>query len=687
MIGTNTIKIINIYGQFNEGSTAGTGHYFTYPLKEKQRESEWKRKVLDPRDVYNKKAEYVLWTTEEGYWVSFVKKSELSGRAGKFYCSFCFGNARPKGWDDEIAGSLENIVDKIIEKKTSEISDGEIENILEDCSSIKLVSYINKVEIPHKNKDKGETKSAIRNYKDENGLSLIMTELKQPKYPEYARIYVGKEVEKGNSEDLTKEPIKKVYVIECEESKNTSVENEKKVEVKEGYEGDKVNLRYTKKGYLTKTVTYLIGDRDKCISSLEGGICKVKSATNAGIKFNKELTIKLVSKKNNSDITDAIVKINNKTIKHDHNKDGYFTEIEDGIENIIKVSIEHKDYENKTDNISISSLHSEDTKEYVLNPKEVEIIIKFRTTTEDTLYKDSYGNKIEEGGKRKVEIEANDKQHAINLIKNSSHDNDKSTNKSNIWGNIWSILKNCYIYIIGVAIIIVGIFLVYNYIYPMLTQGKREKEDKNYLTTSTIWNFSELKTEKYKEIYGYLSSINVYDKIPSLKELDNTILNECCEILTECEDDNNWKGKAKECVGDMYNEQTIDLQKLKASLTNLQNEKQREEDEKKYEKEDAEYLSDKMIWTKKDLKSEKYKKYFDSIRTNPKNIFKTKDKDKEIKNKILEECCSDWKQIKETDKENVSKKIKEILQKKKDTIKLDEVKEVINKHQSDKQKK
>lgn len=308
-----------LYGQWEEVS----GLIYTFPEKlspEKSSElPEWAKSLFDPRyvrGIFKGDYCYAVWYNDNGYYYSCIK-TNTDSRNGCIMLTLFAGKMVPMD-GKQMAAKMRLLLDYCLSKSNyTEIAYADVM-----IKAKEIEGLLTQRALPEVASSTSDKEMAYRLYRNEDELGLIMENPNQFAYACFKRVlvleessFVGEAVHSQSIEQIT-DPIKKTYDIRSDS--NDVVASKESV-----MEGEMFSITYRKAGYADECVEVAAGRSTKYYS-IDCNVINLKSASDAGINFMKEIILQVVDEETNSPIKKWSCKIDG-SIRNDarvENADG-----------------------------------------------------------------------------------------------------------------------------------------------------------------------------------------------------------------------------------------------------------------------------------------------------------------------------------------------------------------------------
>lgn len=319
---------------------------YTYPDKYNLTNStsnEWLQSLCDPRfcrdfrDGSGVEVEdaFVLWKREHGNYYALIFPSKVDNRNGRMMITIHVGKmVFLKG--DVIVKTLKDLKNIIDTRGTEKIDNNDVKPFVDSLEN--QMKPDNDSASQRKTSDK---KVAYRVFEDEKKLNLIMQFPNQDEYRDYNRILIVPSPCKPSNESKDKyeeitAKIKVSYDISKSLPYGVSVDGNKY----HYKDDDVISITYSKKGYKSQTVSFKADGQDNKYAKYNDTDIKLKSAEDAGIKFDRAIRFNIRSKNKQSSFRPEYVKIvgTNCNVKKESNSSNVFVFSDDIKEYKVKVS-------------------------------------------------------------------------------------------------------------------------------------------------------------------------------------------------------------------------------------------------------------------------------------------------------------------------------------------------------------
>lgn len=283
----NTIKLIDVYGQFN---SQGSEHMYTYFGPDFDKKSDWSSRMDDVRNGEfggNVRHCYCTWCSKDGWWVAIIQKSPDDKRGGYAMLSLCIGKNRPL-YGEEIVRLLLKSWQAFVVDRTN-WNDDFSERFLMNCDTD--VRYVPCRTVEFK-KPSIPANSAYWSYSSEEELNMMMAYLPQSEYENYSRIFFVPQSEtQGMPIDCLNEKMKfkRCFRIQC------SDDCQLLLDVAEIEEDKSFEIKYLKSG-CDSEIRVLKGGNLSNYAYVKDGCMIVRPAKEAGVKFNRTIKVQCKDK-------------------------------------------------------------------------------------------------------------------------------------------------------------------------------------------------------------------------------------------------------------------------------------------------------------------------------------------------------------------------------------------------------
>lgn len=304
-----------LYGQWNEVS----GLIYTFPEKlTSEKSSElpgWAQSLFDPRfvrGIFKGDYCYALWYNDNGYYYSCIK-TNTDSRNGCVMLTLYAEKMVPLV-GSRIAEKMRMLLDYCLSKSNyTEIAHVEVFNKAKEFEAL-----LTHRALPKETDLTSDDKMAYRLYRNEEELGLIMENPNQLPYAGYKCVWVVEESafvgDAVQSQSITQiiDPIKKTYDIRSD-SKDVVASKESVME------GEMFSITYKKSGFADEYVEIAAG-KSSGYYSIDGNVINLKSASEVGIHFKREIIIIVVDEETNATIEKWTCKIDSKLKSEDRIK-------------------------------------------------------------------------------------------------------------------------------------------------------------------------------------------------------------------------------------------------------------------------------------------------------------------------------------------------------------------------------
>lgn len=327
-----------LYGQWEDVS----GLIYTFPEKTSDL-PEWAKSLFDPRNVrgiFKGDYCYALWYNNNGYYYSCIK-TNTDSRNGCVMLTILAGKMVPL--DGKLmVEKMRMLLDYCLSKNN--YADIAYADILFKAKEIEsLFTYRALMENESSMPDK---EMAYRLYNNDDDLALIMENPNQHSYANYKRVLVidksawgGESVNSPTITQITC-PVKKTYDIRFDS--NDIVVNKESV-----MDGETFSITYRKTGFADECVNVVVGKQNDYYH-IDGNIINLKSASDVGINFKKEIILRVVDEETHNTIKTWSYKIDD-NIKNNNVEDAdEIVSIKLAPDSQHKITVSAEGYENNT---------------------------------------------------------------------------------------------------------------------------------------------------------------------------------------------------------------------------------------------------------------------------------------------------------------------------------------------------
>lgn len=327
-----------LYGQWEDVS----GLIYTFPEKTSDL-PEWAKSLFDPRNVrgiFKGDYCYALWYNNNGYYYSCIK-TNTDSRNGCVMLTILAGKMVPL--DGKLmVEKMRMLLDYCLSKNN--YADIAYADILFKAKEIEsLFTYRALMENESSMPDK---EMAYRLYNNDDDLALIMENPNQHSYANYKRVLVidksawgGESVNSPTITQITC-PVKKTYDIRFDS--NDIVVNKESV-----MDGETFSITYRKTGFADECVNVVVGKQNDYYH-IDGNIINLKSASDIGINFKKEIMLRVVDEETHNTIKTWSYKIDD-NIKNNNVEDAdEIVSIKLAPDSQHKITVSAEGYENNT---------------------------------------------------------------------------------------------------------------------------------------------------------------------------------------------------------------------------------------------------------------------------------------------------------------------------------------------------
>lgn len=327
-----------LYGQWEDVS----GLIYTFPEKTSDL-PEWAKSLFDPRNVrgiFKGDYCYALWYNNNGYYYSCIK-TNTDSRNGCVMLTILAGKMVPL--DGKLmVEKMRMLLDYCLSKNN--YADIAYADILFKAKEIEsLFTYRALMENESSMPDK---EMAYRLYNNDDDLALIMENPNQHSYANYKRVLVidksawgGESVNSPTITQITC-PVKKTYDIRFDS--NDIVVNKESV-----MDGETFSITYRKTGFADECVNVVVGKQNDYYH-IDGNIINLKSASDVGINFKKEIKLRVVDEETHNTIKTWSYKIDD-NIKNNNVEDAdEIVSIKLAPDSQHKITVSAEGYENNT---------------------------------------------------------------------------------------------------------------------------------------------------------------------------------------------------------------------------------------------------------------------------------------------------------------------------------------------------
>lgn len=327
-----------LYGQWEDVS----GLIYTFPEKTSDL-PEWAKSLFDPRNVrgiFKGDYCYALWYNNNGYYYSCIK-TNTDSRNGCVMLTILAGKMVPL--DGKLmVEKMRMLLDYCLSKNN--YADIAYADILFKAKEIEsLFTYRALMENESSMPDK---EMAYRLYNNDDDLALIMENPNQYSYANYKRVLVidksawgGESVNSPTITQITC-PVKKTYDIRFDS--NDIVVNKESV-----MDGETFSITYRKTGFADECVNVVVGNQNDYYH-IDGNIINLKSASDVGINFKKEIMLRVVDEETHNTIKTWSYKIDDNIKNNDVEDADERVSIKLAPDSQHKINVSAEGYENNT---------------------------------------------------------------------------------------------------------------------------------------------------------------------------------------------------------------------------------------------------------------------------------------------------------------------------------------------------
>lgn len=327
-----------LYGQWEDVS----GLIYTFPEKTSDL-PEWAKSLFDPRNVrgiFKGDYCYALWYNNNGYYYSCIK-TNTDSRNGCVMLTILAGKMVPL--DGKLmVEKMRMLLDYCLSKNN--YADIAYADILFKAKEIEsLFTHRALMENESSMPDK---EMAYRLYNNDDDLALIMENPNQHSYANYKRVLVidksawgGESVNSPTITQITC-PVKKTYDIRFDS--NDIVVNKESV-----MDGETFSITYRKTGFADECVNVVVGKQNDYYH-IDGNIINLKSASDVGINFKKEIMLRVVDEETHNTIKTWSYKIDDNIKNNDVEDADERVSIKLAPDSQHKINVSAEGYENNT---------------------------------------------------------------------------------------------------------------------------------------------------------------------------------------------------------------------------------------------------------------------------------------------------------------------------------------------------
>ena len=272
------VKIIDVFGQFDN---KGTDHYYVFTNGNIEFSAADKKYFNDPRELPSSVSRaYATFCTPAGWWLSVIAHNPHDSRHGFAMVSVCIGENRPTD-GHQAKALLDALFQQLVEQHK-----------WDDTETAALIGRmpldVRRTPLLLNDLTQSQGRGAFRPYATENDLTDYLSAIWQTENKKFARVFFvsasDAELMK-NSVQALKTPFRKVFSIEMEDPKNTRVSKP------EAFEGETITVTYSCAGASDMQKTFEVGKMSE-VAYAEGSKMIVKSASKAGANFTKRVFVK-----------------------------------------------------------------------------------------------------------------------------------------------------------------------------------------------------------------------------------------------------------------------------------------------------------------------------------------------------------------------------------------------------------
>lgn len=560
------VKIIDVFGQFDN---KGTDHYYVFTNGNIEFSAADKKYFNDPRELPSSVSRaYATFCTPAGWWLSVIAHNPHDSRHGFAMVSVCIGENRPTD-GHQAKALLDALFQQLVEQHK-----------WDDTETAALIGRmpldVRRTPLLLNDLTQSQGRGAFRPYATENDLTDYLSAIWQTENKKFARVFFvsasDAELMK-NSVQALKTPFRKVFSIEMEDPKNTRVSKP------EAFEGETITVTYSCAGASDMQKTFEVGKMSE-VAYAEGSKMIVKSASKAGANFTKRVLVKF---------SPAVeVRLENADSLRrqgiDYNQADGALDIPVNAGGKIVLQFRANGFKPTTTEIAPDSLRPGEKINVALEAETLKLIIRTNAgdfeAKEDIRYNSPrYRELISNGAKHSVDKLILDATRQKQPAPRSRQDYEPSNEKSKFY------LKLS-------ALILVVLLLFGGVYYFFFTdndkteqtsgqsktdsgvkdddsvkdpkkeeQAELEENDIKYLNNNNVWDFTQLKSDKFKNFAKGLSD----NKIPDgWKEIRNEVWTSIMDLYKKVDDSK--KQAVRSTITKAVSDNKLDLKKLDSDL-------------------------------------------------------------------------------------------------------------------------
>lgn len=275
------------------GEVGGTTRtIYSYPASGSNVDPRWNSTTVEPgaaiKRFLNASECYVLQTTPLGHYFSLITRNTINPEQGYLMIAILVENGCALT-GRQLMNAFTNLKKVLIEDEAH--NDADVEEALGQAmiptEPLRLEAWEYQAPAP----DVTVSEAAYRTYISQQELESIFSFPCQPDHADYRCIIVVSattSLRPGVKMPRLTAPIRKLYSVVCPEGVTASST--------QVYDGDRLELSFNKKGFNTHKETVIIGT-PSAYTKYDGSTILVRSAAQTGIRFERRISVKVISAK------------------------------------------------------------------------------------------------------------------------------------------------------------------------------------------------------------------------------------------------------------------------------------------------------------------------------------------------------------------------------------------------------